>query len=347
MVEQMLGESLPSGTHTAEFLYEHGIIDDIVDRVHLRGYLSDLFSLLLPLDKRSEPLIPPQSVNTSEQERLSTDAWSSVQIARSGGRPTSVDYIERMLDFFVELHGDHESGDDPAVVAGFGLLADRPIAVVGFERGRGAKAEERRHGRPVPSGFRKAQRIMRLAAQQKLPVLTLVDTPGAFPGIESEIGGLAGEIAESLALMSELPTRTIAAIIGEGGSGGALAIAVADRVLMQQHAIYSVIAPEGAAAILYRDADRASELAAKLKITAQDCLEAGIVDAIVPEPDPSAETDPDAAAILLREAVITALGGLEKRSVDSVLRERQRRYRTFGQSATFRDRFSGPQIANF
>ncbi len=175
---------------------------------------------------------------------------------------------------------------------------------------------------------------MRLAAQQKLPVLTLVDTPGAFPGIESEIGGLASEIAESLALMSELPTRTIAAIIGEGGSGGALAIAVADRVLMQQHAIYSVIAPEGAAAILYRDADRASELASKLKITAKDCLEAGIVDAIVAEPEPSAAADPDAAAIYLREAVLVALADLEKRSVDSVLRERQRRYRTFGQAVT-------------
>jgi acyl-CoA carboxylase subunit beta len=335
VVEQMLGESLPPGTHTAEFLFEHGIIDDIVDRVHLRGYLADLLSILLPLDKKSEPSISPRAVSTSEQDQPSTDAWSSVQTARSADRPTSLDYIERMLDFFVELHGDHESGDDPAVVAGFGLLGDRPIAVVGFERGHGDKAVERRHGRPVPSGFRKAQRIMRLAAQQKLPVLTFVDTPGAFPGIESEIGGLAGEIAKSLALMSELPTRTIAAIIGEGGSGGALAIAVADRVLMQQHAIYSVIAPEGAAAILYRDADRASELATKLKITAWDCLEAGIVDAIAPEPEPSAAADPGAAASLLREAVIAALAGLDKRSVDSVLRDRQRRYRTFGQTATF------------
>lgn len=180
---------------------------------------------------------------------------------------------------------------------------------------------------------------MRLAARHGLPVITLVDTPGAYPGIESEEGGLAGEIAETLALMSALSTRTIAAIIGEGGSGGALALALADRVLMQRHAIYSVIAPEGAAAILYRDAERAPELATKLKITAQDCLEAGVIDNIVPEPRPSAAADRDEAAKLLRLALLSSLAELEKRPLVAVTRDRYQRYRSFGRSATV---MSGP-----
>jgi acetyl-CoA carboxylase carboxyl transferase beta subunit/acetyl-CoA carboxylase carboxyl transferase alpha subunit len=332
VVEQMLGKSLPPGSHTAEFLLNHGIIDDIVDRVRLRGYLADLLGMLDTATRpsvESASQLPEISIESDESP---VDAWASVQTARSGDRPTTHDYIARMFDVFIELHGDRESGDDPAVIAGIGEIAGHHVAVIGFERGHGD--EKRRLGRPVPSGYRKAQRVMRLAARQGLPVISLVDTPGAFPGIESEEGGLAGEIAETLALMSDLPTRTIAAIIGEGGSGGALAIAVADRVLMQRHAIFSVIAPEGAAAILYRDASRAPELAAKLKITADDCLSAGIVDTIVPEPSASAADDLDVAAHLLRRALLAGLGDLEKRSINAIVRERYQRYRSFGRMAT-------------
>jgi acetyl-CoA carboxylase carboxyl transferase alpha subunit/acetyl-CoA carboxylase carboxyl transferase beta subunit len=333
VVEQTLGKPLPPGSHTAEFLLEHGIIDDIVERVRLRGYLASLLALMRDDKTYDGDVRQPQGVSQDAGVKESTSAWDSVQIARLGDRPTTLDYLVRVCDLFVELHGDRESGDDPAVVAGLGLIAGRRIAVVGFERGRGDAAETRRLGRPVPSGYRKAQRILRLAACHRLPVVTFVDTPGAYPGIESETGGLAGEIAETLALMSELKTPTVAAIIGEGGSGGALALALADRVLMQRHAIYSVIAPEGAAAILYRDATRAPELAEKLKITAEDCRAAGIVDRIVPEPPGSASADPETAALLLRDALIGALDDLTKRSPDQLVKERYNRYRSFGKSS--------------
>jgi acetyl-CoA carboxylase carboxyl transferase subunit beta len=255
-----------------------------------------------------------------------------------------------MLDRFVELHGDRESGDDPAIVTGLGALCGRPIAVVGMERGHGEEAARRRQGRPMPEGYRKAQRVMRLATRFGLPLLTVIDTPGAYPGIEAEERGLAGEIAESMALMSELPVPIVAAVVGEGGSGGALALAVADRVLMQEGAIYSVIAPEGAAAILYRDAARAPELAEKLKITAVDLLGFGIVDAVVPEPDGGAAVDPDAAATLLQSAVEAAFAELRPMKRAKLLQGRTERYRSIGRDLVVKtppivDRPTGKQRA--
>jgi acetyl-CoA carboxylase carboxyl transferase subunit beta len=241
-----------------------------------------------------------------------------------------LDYVERICEQFVELHGDRQSGDDPAVVAGFATIGGRAVALVGFERGHGTEAEGRRHGRPMPAGYRKAQRVMRLADRFGRPVVTLVDTPGAYPGVESEEGGLAAEIAETMALMSTLPVPTVAAVTGEGGSGGALALAVADVVLMQERAIYTVIAPEGAAAILYRDANRADELAAKLKLTARDCLAAGFADAIVPEPSGGADADPDEAAALLKGAITRALDGLARRPPSRLVQSRGERYRGVG-----------------
>ncbi|HEY7036140.1 MAG TPA: acetyl-CoA carboxylase carboxyltransferase subunit alpha/beta [Thermomicrobiales bacterium] len=327
VAEQFLGRPLPPGSHTAEFLLEHGLIDDIVDRVALRGYLGVLFGLLQPRDK-------PRAVGATKRSGGAAappaDVWPTVQAARDPARPTTVDYLGRMLDRFVELHGDRESGDDPAIVAGFGGLAGRSLAVIGIERGHGDEAARRRQGRPMPEGFRKAQRVMRLAARFRLPLLALVDTPGAYPGIEAEERGLAGEIAESMATMSDLPVPIVAAIVGEGGSGGALALAVADRVLMQETAIYSVIAPEGAAAILYRDAGRAPELAAKLKITAADLLGFGIVDAVVPEPSGGAASDPDQAAALLKTAIVAAFDELGAIKRDRLVQSRGERYRSVG-----------------
>jgi len=186
----------------------------------------------------------------------------------------------------------------------------------------------------MPEGFRKAQRLMRLAARLGLPVLTLVDTPGAYPGIEAEERGLAGEIAETMALMSELSMPTVAAVIGEGGSGGALALAVADRILMQETAIFSVIAPEGAAAILYRDASRAPELAAKLRITAPDLKSLGLIDAIVPEPEGGAASDPETAAELLKAWILSSLDGLEGQRRKRLLETRFERYRAIGRAYT-------------
>lgn len=326
VAEQFLGRPLPPGSHTAEFLVEHGLIDGIVDRMKLRTFLGNILGLCGQSqgEKHAAPLTETIGTLTSES------AWESVLAARDPDRPTSLDYIDRIVDGFVELHGDRESGDDCAIVAGLGRLTDRPIAVIGIERGHGEGIERRRAGRPVPEGYRKAQRIMRLAARFRLPVVTLVDTPGAYPGIESEERGLAGEIAESMAIMSDLPTPIVAAVTGEGGSGGALALAVADRVLIQEHAIYSVIAPEGAAAILYRDASRAPEVAERLKLTAADIRKLGIADAIVPEPAGGAKADPDAAADLLRVAITAALAELDGIKRERLVGTRFKRYRAIG-----------------
>ncbi|MCC6792680.1 MAG: acetyl-CoA carboxylase carboxyl transferase subunit beta [Thermomicrobiales bacterium] len=328
VAEQFLGKPLPPGSHTAEFLLAHGMIDGIVDRTALRGFIGSSLELLARHDAQ-QPL-----TQTRPHERIITGgtAWESVLAARDPDRPTSIDYISRFCDRFIELHGDRESGDDAAIVAGLGSIDGRSVALVAIERGHGAEDAERRGGRPLPEGYRKAQRIMRMAARFGLPVVTLIDTPGAYPGIESEERGLAGEIAESMALMSDLPTPIVSAITGEGGSGGALALAVADRVLIQERAIYSVIAPEGAAAILYRDASRAPEVAERLKLTASDVVAAGIADAVVPEPEHGAKSDPNAAATMLREAIGSALNDLTSRKRDRLLDERYARYRGIGAS---------------
>ena len=188
------------------------------------------------------------------------------------------------------MHGDRASGDDPAVVAGVGTLDGKAVAVVALERGHLEDRSRRHDGRPYPEGYRKARRVMELAERLRLPLVTLIDTPGAYPGVEAEERGLASELAASLARMSTLRTPIVSAIIGEGGSGGALALAVADRVLMLEGAIYSVIAPEGAATILYRDAARAPELSTKLKLTARELKRLGIIDEVVPEPAATAPT---------------------------------------------------------
>jgi acetyl-CoA carboxylase carboxyl transferase subunit beta len=327
VVEQFLGKPLPPGSHSAEFLLAQGMIDAIVPRPRHREVLGRVVALL-GSGRRHTRKVP--TLPDPEFTQNTSDAWTAVQNARSELRPTSIDYVNRIVDEFVELHGDRSSGDDPAVIAGLGLLDDCPVAIVAFERGHGEAREERRQGRPLPEGFRKARRIMELAARFQLPVISFVDTPGAYPGIEAEERGLAGEIARTMALMSDLPTPIVAAVIGEGGSGGALALAVADRVLMQESAIYSVIAPEGAAAILYRDASRAPELAAKLKITAFDLHRFGMVDTIVPEPESGAAGDPDRTAELLKTVLLGTLTGLQEIPVKRLVQLRAERYRDIG-----------------
>jgi acetyl-CoA carboxylase carboxyl transferase beta subunit/acetyl-CoA carboxylase carboxyl transferase alpha subunit len=326
VAEQFLGKPLPPGSHTAEFLVEHGLIDGIVDRTQLRRMIGLVFDVLCQSKERQE------WARAKEQVFMDTGgtAWDTVLAARDPDRPTSLDYFGQLLDQFIELHGDRQSGDDPAIIAGLGLLENHPVAVVGIERGHGDQIEHRRGGRPMPEGYRKAQRIMHMAARFGIPVVNLIDTPGAFPGIESEERGLAGEIAESMAMMSNLPTRIVSAITGEGGSGGALALAVADRVLIQERAIYSVIAPEGAAAILYRDASRAPEVAERLKLTAKDIVAAGIANTIVPEPEGGAKQNPASAAMMLKDAILTALHELSTIKRDRLLEDRFNRYRSIG-----------------
>jgi acyl-CoA carboxylase subunit beta len=327
VVEQVIGRKLEEGTHTAEFLLDHGMIDAIVSRPDLRETLAGLLDMLgaqrLKFPREDAPETMPAA-------SAAAPAWEVVQGARDRFRPTSLDYVERLTERFFALRGDRVSGDDPAVVAGLGMLSGNPIAIVALERGHDLERETHHGGMARPEGYRKAQRVMRLAARLRLPVLSLVDTPGAYPGPESEEGGLAGELAGCMALMSDLPTPTVAAVIGEGGSGGALALAVADRVLMQQGAIYSVIAPEGAATILFRSAQRAPELSERLKITADELVGLGLVDAVVPEPDGGAAADPDGAAMLLGAAIVRAFADLQQLSIDKLVQQRWDRYQAIG-----------------
>ena len=234
---------------------------------------------------------------------------------------------------FVELHGDRLFGDDPAIVGGLGEISGQGVIFVGNERGHGD--ERRRGGQALPEGYRKSMRLMQLAARLRLPVITLIDTPGVWLGEGAEERGIAMALSESLSLMSVLPVPIVAAIIGEGGSGGAVAMGLADRVLMLDHAVYSVIAPEGAAAILYRDKSKAPEVAESLKITATDCLRLGVIDAIVPEPEGGAHLDPDFTAALLLDSITESLSELIDQSPGKLTRERYRKFRRMGQHNTY------------
>jgi acetyl-CoA carboxylase carboxyl transferase subunit alpha len=266
-----------------------------------------------------------------EREPSAEEIWQSVELARHEDRPYTLDYVERLVEDWFELHGDRGRADDAAIVAGIGSLEGRTVVIVGHQKGRDIKERSRRNfGMPYPEGYRKAMRAMELADRHGFPLVTLVDTPGAYPGVAAEQHGQGGAIARSQARMVRLGVPTVACIIGEGGSGGAVAIAVADRVLMQQHAIYSVISPEGCAAILWRDAAEREKAAAAFKPDAAHCLELGVVDAVVPEPEGGAHTDHDEAARLLRAAVLDSLDELDEISPADLRRARRAKFRAMG-----------------
>ena len=269
------------------------------------------------------------------QEPSSEDIWRSVELARHQDRPYTLDYVERILDDWFELHGDRGRADDPALVTGIAKLDGRTVVLVGHQKGRDLKERTKRNfGMAYPEGYRKAMRAMALADRHGFPLVTMVDTPGAYPGVAAEQHGQGGAIARSQAAMARLSVPTVACVIGEGGSGGAVAIAVADRVLMQENAIYSVISPEGCAAILWRDAGEARKAAAAFKPDAAHCLELGVVDAVVPEPEGGAHTDPDGAAVMLREGILAALEDVESLDPERRRRERRAKYRVMGILAT-------------
>jgi acetyl-CoA carboxylase carboxyl transferase subunit alpha len=262
-------------------------------------------------------------------EPTDEEIWRAVELARHQDRPYTLDYVERLLDDWVELHGDRGRVDDHAIVTGLGRLNGRTIVLVGHQKGRDVRERTQRNfGMAYPEGYRKAIRAMELADRHGFPLVTFVDTPGAYPGVAAEQHGQGGAIARSQATMVRLRIPTVCAIIGEGGSGGAVAIALADRVLMQENAIYSVISPEGCAAILWRDAGEARKAAAALKPDAAHCLELGVIDAVVPEPQGGAQLDHDAAARLLGEALRSTLEELDGTSVEELQRQRRARFRT-------------------
>jgi acetyl-CoA carboxylase carboxyl transferase subunit alpha len=258
--------------------------------------------------------------------------WQRAQIARHPQRPYTLDYIALLFTDFIELHGDRGYGDDKAIVAGLGKFHGRPIAVIGHQKGRDTKQRLLRNfGQPKPEGYRKALRVMQLAAKYGRPILTLVDTQGAYPGIDAEERGQAEAIARNLREMARLPVPIIVTVTGEGGSGGALAIAVGDRVNIFENSFYSVISPEGCAAIMWRDAAKAETAAAALKITAPDLKELGIIDEIVPEPDGGAHTDHEAAARILEQVLDRELVVLTNQPVKDLLAARYEKFRRMGQ----------------
>jgi acetyl-CoA carboxylase carboxyl transferase subunit alpha len=260
------------------------------------------------------------------------EIWRSVELARHPERPYSLDYVNRLLDDWFELHGDRQHGDDAALVAGIGRFRGKTVVLIGNQKGRDVKERTRRNfGMAYPEGYGKAMRAMDLAERHGFPVVTLVDIPGAYPGVIAEQHGQGGAIARSQALMSRLRVPTITCVIGEGGSGGAIATALADRVLMQENAIYTVISPEGCAAILWRDAGEARKAAAAFKPDAAHCLELGVIDAIVREPGDGAHTDHEEAARLLGDALGESLEQLEGQSGEELRRRRRVRFRTIGQ----------------
>lgn len=273
----------------------------------------------------------PQSEPAPIEAPAKHEAWQRVQLARHPKRPHTLDYIDRLFTDFAEIHGDRLYGDDPAIVCGAAFFEGRPIMIIGEQKGRDTKQKlHRNFGMPKPEGYRKAIRVMQLAAKFRIPVVTFLDTPGAYPGIDAEERGQAEAIARNLREMSRLAIPVICVCIGEGGSGGALALGVGNRVYLLENAVYSVISPESCAAIIYRDAARAEEAAAALKLTAPDLLQLGLIDGIIPEPAEGAHTDADGAAAALRETLRNAFAELEGLSPEELVEQRYAKFRAMG-----------------
>jgi len=268
---------------------------------------------------------------TPTAPRPTNPSWDRVQLARHPKRPHSLDYIQRLFTDFREIHGDRFFGDDHTIVSGMGWFEERPVMVIGQQKGRDTKQKVFRNwGMPKPEGYRKAMRVMELAAKFSRPIITLVDTLGAYPGLDAEERGQAEAIAHNLREMSRLSVPVIVIVIGEGGSGGALGVAVGNRVYMLENAWYSVISPESCAAIIYRDSGRAPEAAAALKITAPDLLGLGLIDGIIPEPGEGAHTDPDAAAEAVRATLRASLAELSGMTPKQLIDDRYHKFRRMG-----------------
>ena len=258
-------------------------------------------------------------------------AWQVAQLARHPQRPYTLDYIQRIFTDFEELKGDRAFADDPAIVCGVARLDGKPVAVIGEQKGRDTKEKIRRNfGMPRPEGYRKALRIMKLAERFRLPIYTFIDTPGAYPGVGAEERGQSEAIARNLFEMATLRTPIVCTVIGEGGSGGALAIGVGDRVLMLQYSIYSVISPEGCASILWKSADKASDAAEAMGITAERIKSLGLIDVVLKEPLGGAHRDADAMAAAIKKALIENMGRLERMSTEELLEARYKRFTSFG-----------------
>lgn len=330
VIEQTIRERLPEDFQTADFLLDHGQVDTVAHRHNLQSWLSSLLKVTTLGNLEQNPVGNPELVRDPGQ-LASVDAWESVAAARQTSRPTTLDYLNLAFDGFVELHGDRLAADCPSVVAGFARLRGRPVAVIGHQKGhQTTELVKRNFGMPQPEGYRKALRVMRLADRLGIPIVSLVDTPGAFPGKEAEEHGQSVAIAENILGMFELSTPVVTVVTGEGGSGGALALAVANKVLMFERAIYSVITPEACSAILWGHANAAQSAARALSITARRLLELGVVDAVLPEPPEGDPSDAMLMAHALGDAVAGALAELDQPEDRDHIQERRARFRAYG-----------------
>ncbi|UCD64195.1 MAG: acetyl-CoA carboxylase carboxyltransferase subunit alpha [Candidatus Zixiibacteriota bacterium] len=303
--------------------------------VELERKISDMkdFSVGEDIELKGEITSMEKKLTRLRQEIYSNlSRWQKVQLSRHPKRPYTLDYIRMMSRDFVELHGDRGYADDKAMVGGFAYIDDRPVMFVGQQKGRDTKDKlYRNFGMAHPEGYRKALRLFRLAEKFNVPIIVLVDTPGAFPGIGAEERGQAEAIAKNIREMSRLTVPIVIVIIGEGASGGALGIGVGDRVFMMQYSWYSVISPEGCAAILWRDAAKAPEAAEALKPTSEDLISLGVIDEVIPEPPSGAHNDPKEAAATVKEKIVVALAELSAKPVQQLLAERLEKYRRMGE----------------
>jgi acyl-CoA carboxylase subunit beta len=332
VIEQTIRQELPAGFQTAEFLSERGLIDAVVSRKELRPTLSRLLAAATDTGPATVARLSSRRSIIRRIDRLpERDPWEVVRLSRVIDRPTTLDYARMLLDDFYELHGDRISGDCSAIVGGIGRFQGRAVLLIGHQKGHTAQElRSRNYGMPTPAGYRKVGRLMRLAAKLGLPVVSLIDTQGAYPGLEAERDGQAWAIADNLRLMASLPVPTIAVVTGEGGSGGALALALADRVLVMANSMYSVISPEGCAAILWNDAKIAPQAARALRIEPRELLRHGIADGVIPEPDGGAHQDHAAAAEFVRQALGEVIGELASLDAERLVRDRSARFRAFG-----------------
>ena len=327
VIEQTIGERLPKGFQRSEFLLEHGFIDRIVERKEMRTVLENI----LQMHHTAQNPVIQKPVQTVEKERQSVqekDAWERVTISRKNDRPVGQDYIRTLFSDFLEFHGDRCYGDDPAIIGGIARFAGIPVTVIAQAKGKSTKENVAHHfGMPSPEGYRKALRLMKQAEKFKRPILLFVDTPGAFCGIEAEERGQGEAIARNLFEMSSMKVPILSVVIGEGGSGGALALAVADEVWMLENAIYSVLSPEGFASILWKDSKRASEAAAVMKLTAADLKKLGVIEAVIAEPEVYTEETMQSVVFVLQKKITEFLDTHCNFSSEELAVQRYERFR--------------------
>lgn len=329
VIEQTIRQELPPGFQTAEFLQDHGMVDLVVPRERVRATVARLLALHTPHPPAQAG--QPAGYATDPAALTARPAVEVVRLARDTQRPTTLDYCARVFDDFVELHGDRLGADDSAVVGGAAKLDGRPVMVIGHQKGHETQELARRNfGMPQPAGYHKAARLMGYAERHRMPLITFVDTPGAYPGIEAERRGQGTAIAEAILRMSRLRVPTVAVVTGEGGSGGALALGVGNRVLMLENAYFSVISPEGCSTILFGSAAASARAAEALRITAGDLLRLGVVDGVVPEPAGGAHADHDAVARSVRAAIRACLDELAGLDPGALVEDRYARFSRFG-----------------